>query len=135
MMDLKDIIKWFIPCFHILLINKKLKRYKNVHVTFICLFLFLNSCTANEAKDISVSDLIANNNSLEQNTKYLITKNNSQERNFPIMANMILNESSNGRNLGKYVDMFLLLLLKMTTSSIGGIISCIRYPRELVFKS
>lgn len=35
-MDLKEIIKWFIPCFHILLI-KKVKMLGRL--TYICLFL------------------------------------------------------------------------------------------------
>lgn len=43
-MDLKEIIKWFIPCFHILLAVLKDRR-----LTFVCLFLLFNmrvSCAA-----------------------------------------------------------------------------------------
>lgn len=46
-MDLKEIIKWFIPCFHILQIKMDTK------MTYICLFLFLNLCASAEVKSVS----------------------------------------------------------------------------------
>lgn len=39
MMDLREIIKWFIPCFHILLV---IFQNKHTRLTFVCLFLLFN---------------------------------------------------------------------------------------------
>lgn len=55
-MDIKDIIKWFIPCFHLLLRFARM----NVRLTFVCLFL-LFSCPSyagkvNSEKDVGFSD-------------------------------------------------------------------------------
>ncbi|XP_075988093.1 uncharacterized protein LOC142984418 isoform X2 [Anticarsia gemmatalis] len=70
MMDLKEIIKWFIPCFHILLY----KKVKMSCLTRICLFLILflarPSCGANvnsfsEADTKNVVNYLDNNNQSE----------------------------------------------------------------------
>lgn len=46
-MDLKEIIKWFIPCFHILLaVFVKM----DTKLTFVYLFLFFNLCPSFGAK-------------------------------------------------------------------------------------
>lgn len=39
-MDLREIIKWFIPCFHILLMGA---RYKKTRWILVCLFLVFQS--------------------------------------------------------------------------------------------
>lgn len=47
-MDLKEIIKWFIPCFHILL---EFILNRNTRLTFVCLFLLFNVCPGYAATD------------------------------------------------------------------------------------
>lgn len=56
-MDIKDIIKWFIPCFHVLLLRF---ARMDVRLTFVCLFLLFSCSTyagnAHGAKDVGFSD-------------------------------------------------------------------------------
>lgn len=78
-MDLKEIIKWFIPCFHILLYNK-VKMLKMWQI--LCLFLLffarpsyganVNSLSDIDAKNlISYNDLVNNSESDYFNNKQL----------------------------------------------------------------
>lgn len=63
MMDLKEIIKWFIPCFHILQIKIDTK------MIFVCLFLFFNLCASAGVNSVS-------ENSVESTKKISNSLNN-----------------------------------------------------------
>lgn len=69
MMDLKEIIKWFIPCFHILLYYKRVKMIKMTHV--FCLFLIFLARPSFGANVNSFSDAntknVVNYNYLDSN--------------------------------------------------------------------
>ncbi|KAJ8704451.1 hypothetical protein PYW07_011639 [Mythimna separata] len=76
-MDLKEIIKWFIPCFHILLL-KKVKMCGRL--TFICLFLlFILRPSYGQGVDANslVSDDINTKNVV--NLSYLDNRNNQSD--------------------------------------------------------
>lgn len=75
MMDLKEIIKWFIPCFHILLINKRGRT--NVYMTFVCLFLISNTRPGYGAKVNNISGTQISFNNLNNNDNNLIVNRNS----------------------------------------------------------
>ncbi|XP_052754220.1 uncharacterized protein LOC113511512 [Galleria mellonella] len=65
-MDLKEIIKWFIPCFHILLyLNKKM----NTRLTMVFLCLFFNLFPVHGAKVNSVVQLDLSSNSINDTKK------------------------------------------------------------------
>lgn len=89
MMDLKEIIKWFIPCFHILRTSEvKL----NARLTCICLFLLVNFRLGMTAKMYS----------LDAN-QFNTTKNLELSNNFYTIrsdeSDLISNVSENGRSL------------------------------------
>lgn len=69
-MDLKEIIKWFIPCFHIL--QKKM----DLKVIVVCLFLFFNLCSRAEAS-VSVNNL-ENTKNLDNNYNNDLVFNQSE---------------------------------------------------------
>ncbi|KAM3955280.1 uncharacterized protein ACR2FA_010828 [Aphomia sociella] len=70
-MDLKEIIKWFIPCFHILLLINKKMDMRVMRLTFVCLFLFFNFCSVDGAKVNSVTQLELSRNSIND-TKNIV---------------------------------------------------------------
>ncbi|XP_034838513.1 uncharacterized protein [Maniola hyperantus] len=72
-MDLREIIKWFIPCFHRLLYN--FTRKFDVCLTFACLFLLFFACPSLAAKVNRDTDssLVFSNNNLDSKLNY--TKN------------------------------------------------------------
>ncbi|XP_023952225.2 uncharacterized protein LOC112056110 isoform X2 [Bicyclus anynana] len=71
-MDLKEIIKWFIPCFHRLLY--RFARKLDLTLTFPCLFLLFFCCPSYAAK---VNSVMGSNLSLSNNlgSGYNYTKN------------------------------------------------------------
>lgn len=76
-MDLKEIIKWFIPCFHILLLKKVIMCGR---LTYVCLFLlFILRPSYGHGVDANslVSDDIDAKNVV--NFSYLDTRNNQSD--------------------------------------------------------
>ncbi|XP_013143650.1 PREDICTED: uncharacterized protein LOC106107360 [Papilio polytes] len=106
MMDLKEIIKWFIPCFHILLINKRGRT--NVYMTFVCLFLISNTRPGYGAKVNSISDTKISFNNLNNNHNNLIVNRNSSTvnqseyiSNKNVEQRAIATDNSIGRTFGR----------------------------------
>lgn len=83
-MDLKEIIKWFIPCFHRLL--RVFTRKFDVCLTFACLFLFFFTCPSLAAKVSRDEGL-----SLGLSDNYLDSDNNYTKN-----VGLIKNESVHG---------------------------------------
>lgn len=79
MMDLKDIIKWFVPCFHLLLMKKV--RKIDVKLTLVCcLFLFFISGAACDAEvSDSVEKTFLNENFNLSSTVQNTSRNDSIE--------------------------------------------------------
>ncbi|XP_050359083.1 uncharacterized protein LOC126779209 [Nymphalis io] len=74
-MDLKEIIKWFIPCFHVLLYYR---IYKMDFRLTICLFL-LFPCPSFAGK-VYHSDVVLGSDNINNNTKYLGLFNEYQDQ-------------------------------------------------------
>lgn len=77
-MDLKEIIRWFLPCFHLLLIKK---RKMSANLTIICLSLFFNFILVNGSSD---SDVVVNRNKIEstKNVDFNVARRNEENAAF-----------------------------------------------------
>ncbi|XP_072937789.1 uncharacterized protein [Epargyreus clarus] len=104
MMDLKEIIKWFIPCFHVLVTGRLVKM--DCRLTILFLFLLFNLCASFAANVNSVSDYRLRH-SLVNNTKKLnvdydnVSFVNSEPRNDPDVGSTELEDGSVGRTFGR----------------------------------
>ncbi|XP_049882871.1 uncharacterized protein LOC126378503 [Pectinophora gossypiella] len=105
MMDLKDIIKWFIPCFHILLLKKR-KMSKKIVV--ICLFLFFNIICAEVSDVVSENSLVQTKNVGDSLSKYVEAKSekynqsdNFAARNSKSLELRTFGTTSVGRTFGR----------------------------------
>lgn len=104
MMDLKEIIKWFIPCFHLLLNDRSFKM--DVPLTVFCLLL-LFAYPSSAAKLYSDNEVSSVDSNLSNFTKNIDEINNGglkTEQN----ANEIV-EKSDGLldfSIGEYLNLF-----------------------------
>ncbi|XP_059062609.1 uncharacterized protein LOC131855367 [Achroia grisella] len=100
-MDLKEIIKWFIPCFHILLLFNKIMDRR---LTFVCLCLFFNFCSIDGAKVNSDVQLNLSQNSINSTKNIVnngeVSKFNQSEEIGKNNANH-LEFSSDGASVGR----------------------------------
>ncbi|XP_053621566.1 uncharacterized protein LOC128681579 [Plodia interpunctella] len=125
-MDLKEIIKWFIPCFHILLfLNKKMY----VRMTF-CLFLFFNLCLVNGAtvnKELGVSERI-------DNAKNIVNYDNKFSFNQSVVNDVfeekgLIEDESTGRTFGrpfkKMVGSLMPLIFQIGAASTWAVVAAV----------
>ncbi|VVC97431.1 unnamed protein product [Leptidea sinapis] len=91
MMDIKDIIKWFIPCFHVLL---WCARKISARLTVVCLFLIL--CPTYEAKVLSDTNVAIS----KSNTKSL-DNFSANKVNFTGQSDEPRGDTSIGRTFGR----------------------------------
>ncbi|XP_013185132.2 uncharacterized protein LOC106130752 [Amyelois transitella] len=125
-MDLKEIIKWFIPCFHILLF---LNRKMQVHMT-ICLFLFFNLCLVNGArlnKEFVTSESIDNAKNVDNLDKFNF--NQSEVRDDVFNQRGFTGDVSVGRTFGirfrKMMGAFIPLVFQLGAASTWAVVAAI----------
>ena len=91
MMDLKEIIKWFIPCFHLLLLNiNKMKV-----ILTVCLVLIFSCPTSAQVDQ-------RNAGGLNNHTKYLVNNSfneNQSVRSIAEVGRNFLENSAVGKSL------------------------------------
>ncbi|XP_045529253.1 uncharacterized protein LOC123717353 [Pieris brassicae] len=125
MMDIKDIIKWFIPCYHLLLRFARM----DVRLTFVCLFLFF-SCPSyagkvNSAKDVGFSD--KHSKQLNISSDYY----NYSQSNVPLSEerSSFEGDTSMGRTFGrpfkKMIQAFIPLAFQMGAASTWAVVAAL----------
>ncbi|KAL4706257.1 hypothetical protein ACJJTC_017424 [Scirpophaga incertulas] len=80
-MDLREIIRWFIPCFHILL---NIFNKMDTRLTLVCLFLFFNSCPTygakvNSAEGVGLSKLYSHAKNIDKVNEQAFVKLNQSD--------------------------------------------------------
>ncbi|XP_035455537.2 uncharacterized protein LOC118279833 isoform X2 [Spodoptera frugiperda] len=125
MMDLKEIIKWFIPCFHILLM-KKVKMCRFIFICLFLLFILRPSYASDASKLVSGGDDTKNafnyynlDNKLNQ-SDYFDVKMESGERSHDTSVGRTF-----GRPLKKMVQALIPLAFQIGAASTWAVVAAL----------